>query len=220
MNIFSKALKFFIVLLLFIPIAKASPNISFTQQINAGILSVDIVDGSYNSVATPSFPMSALSLSVLCQTPTGTLGTSSQKIYVQNPGQANNGWVVSIAATNGNTSAWVNQSAGANYDFNDGNGCTDGADADSLGGQLTINPSTGTVTNGQCTGCTTTGVTLGSSAPFVQGTTDSITVLTGSAGTEDIADYLLTGVGVSQRVPASQPVANYKMDLTLTIISL
>ncbi len=220
MNFFSKILKVIIVILLLIPIAKAVPNVSFTQQINAGILSVDVVGGSFNSVATPSFSLSPLSLSIVCQTATGTLGTPTQKIYVQNPGQANYGWVVNISATNGNTSAWVNQSAGANYDYNDGSGCADGPDADSIGGQMTINPSTGALTTGQCTGCTTTGVTLGSSAPFVQGTTDSITILTGSAGSEDIADYLITGIGVSQSVPASQPVANYKMDLTITVISL
>ena len=48
------------------------------------------------------------------------------------------------------TAVW--DSAGTDIDFNDagGSGCTDGGDADSLGGQLTVDPSGGTLAAGQC----------------------------------------------------------------------
>lgn len=48
------------------------------------------------------------------------------------------------------TAVW--DSAGTDIDFNDAgtSGCTDGGDADSLAGQLTVDPSGGTLAAGQC----------------------------------------------------------------------
>ncbi len=109
-------------------------NFSFT--VNAGALSVDIVDGSYVTVPSPAVVLSAVTFSFACQTggsaSTGTFGTASQQIYVKNPDAADGGWNVTLAATSGTTSFY--DSAGTDVDFNDptSSGCGDGADADSL----------------------------------------------------------------------------------------
>lgn len=195
----------------------ASSTSNFTQTINTGTLAVDIVNGSYASVGSPSVAMGAATFSFACQAATGSFGTATQQIYVQNPDAADAGWTVSLAASAA-TAVW--DSAGTDYDFNDPTtvGCTDGADADSLGGQLTVDASGGTLAAGQCAGCTTSNVTRGSSGAFNQGTTDSITVLTGAAGSNDIGDWTLQGVSLSQSIPAEQPAASdYDINMVLSV---
>lgn len=197
----------------------ASATSNFTQTINASTLSVDIVDASYVTVGSPSVAMNAATFSFACQTATGSFGTASQQIYVKNPNAANNGWVVSLAAS-APTAYW--DSTGTKMDFNDptSSGCTDGAYTDSLKGQMTVDPSAGTLAAGQCASCTTGNITKGSSAAFNEGTTDSITVLTGAAGSDDIGDWKLTGVSISQKIPAEQPAASdYNINLALSIVA-
>ena len=203
----------------FVPIALASSTSNFQYTINAGTLAVDIVDASYVTVASPSVVLTTGTFSFSCGTATGTFGSASQVIYISNPDAADNGWTVSLAGS-ATTAVW--DSAGTDYDFNDstGSGCTDGADADALGGQMTVDPSVGTLAVGQCASCATTSVTKGSSSAFVQGTTDSITILTGAAGSNDIGDWKLTGVSISQKVPAEQPAASdYDVNMVLSIVA-
>src|SRR3989344_187805 len=184
----------------------ASATSNFTQTINAGSLAVDIVDASYVTVSSPAVAMGAVTFSFSCQTSTGTFGTASQVIYVTNPDAADDGWVASLAASDP-TDFW--DSGGTDMDFNDPTGspagCADGADTDSLKGQMTVDPSVGTLAVGQCASCATTNITKGSSNAFNEGTVDSITVLTGAASSDDIGDWKLTGVSISQKVPAEQP---------------
>ncbi|MFA4937359.1 MAG: hypothetical protein WC575_03680 [Patescibacteria group bacterium] len=196
----------------------ASSTSNFTQTINPGSLAVDIVDASYVTVGSPTMAMSAATFSFTCQTITGTFGTASQVIYVANPDAADTGWSVSLAAS-AVTAVW--DGAVSDFDFNDptGSGCTDGADSpDTVGGQMTVDPSAGTLAVGQCATCVTTNVTKGSSAAFSSGATDSITVLTGAAASNDIGDWKLTGVSISQKIPAEQPAASdYDVNMVLTI---
>ena len=197
----------------------ASSTSNFTQVVNSGTLAVDIVDSSYVTVGSPSVTMGAVTFSFTCQTATGTFGSASQVIYVSNPDAADNGWTVSLAGSS-TTAVW--DSAGTDFDFNDagGSGCTDGADADAFGGQMTVNPNAGTLAVGQCATCATTSVTKGSSTAFVEGTTNSITVLTGAAGSNDIGDWKLTAVAISQAVPAEQPAASdYDVNMVLSILA-
>ncbi len=205
--------------------AYAASTSSFTQTINPGTLSVDIVDGSYVTVGSPSVAMSAATFSFACQSSTGTFGTASEKLYVKNPDAADSGWVVSLAAAATSTT-W--SSAGTGFDFNDPAtaGCADSSgtqDTDTLAGQMTVNPSAGTLAVGQCSSCATTNVTKGSSAAFdaVNGTpVNSITILTGAAASNDIGDWTLTGVTISQTIPAEQPAASdYAISLTLSIVA-
>lgn len=199
--------------------AWAASTSNFTQTINAGTLSVDIVDSNYDTVGSPSVTMSAATFSFECQTASGTFGTASQAIYIQNPDAADSGWTVSLA---GSAASAVWDSAGTDFDFNDGgsSGCADSGDVDSLAGQMTVNANAGTLATGQCASCATTNVTKGSSTAFAQGATDSITLLTGAAGSNDIGDWKLTGVSVSQTIPAEQPAANdYDINMTLSVLA-
>lgn len=197
----------------------AAATSSFNQTINPGTLSVDIVDSSYNPVTSPAVDMNAVTFSFSCQSSTGTFGTASQVIYVKNPDAADSGWVVSLAASSP-TAYW--NSAGTSMDFNDpsGSGCTDGADSDSFRGQMTVDPSVSTLSTGGCLSCNTSNITKGSSSAFSEGTTNSITILNGAAGSSDIGDWRLTGVNISQTIPAEQPAASdYSLNLTLSIVA-
>lgn len=188
----------------------------YSNYAAAASLGVDIVNASNASVASPSINMTSLFSSVDCQTSTGAFGTASEKIRVSNT-TTNEKWTLSIAATGGATTNW---SSGANsYDFNDsgGSGCTDSGDVDSLAGQLSIDPSTSTIT--PKFGCVNTNVTSGSSSAFNQGVVDSITLLTASAGAYYDCYWDMTAVNVSQDVPANTPQGNYNLPLTLTTVA-
>lgn len=199
--------------------AWASTTSNFTQTISAGTLSVDIVNGSYVTVASPTVAMSAATFSFACQTITGTFGTASEQIYVKNPDAADGGWTASLA---GSATSAVWDGAATDYDFNDptGSGCTDGADAgDTVGGQMTVDASVGTLATGACSACTTTGVSKGTSGSYNEGTTNSISLLIGAAGSDDIGDWTLRGVSISQKIPAEQPAAaDYDINMTLSIL--
>lgn len=200
--------------------AYAAPTPTLNQTITAGTLSTDILNASLVSVASPSATLTSKGFSFDCQASgsasTGTLGTNAERIYVINPGGANNGWTLTIAPTAGSTAVWT--SGGNTYDFNDGgtSGCTDGADSgDSVGGQLTINASAGTLT-ADCTSCTTTNVTRGSSASFLDGSVASITLLTATAASDDNWRGYLTGATLSQTIPAEQSAGSYTLPMTIT----
>lgn len=203
----------------------AAPTPTLTQVITNGVLSTDILDASRNPVASPAVSMSSKAFTFDCQTganaSTGTLGTNSERVYVINPGGANNGWNLTIAATGGATTTWANGGATRRIDFNDPttSGCTDGADADSASGQMTIDPSVGTLTT-DCAACTTTGVTKGASAAFSQGATDSLTVLSAASGSDDIWRGYLTGTSLSQVIPGETPADSYTLNMTLTATAL
>jgi hypothetical protein len=208
-------------------VAYAANNSTFSQVINTGTLSTDIMDASRVTVASPAVAMSAKNFSFDCQNggsaSTGTFGTNTERIYVNNPDGADNGWTLTLAATGGNTTRWANGGATQHIDFNDptGSGCTDNSsgEADTNAGQLTMNAAAGSITT-DCTSCNTTGVTLGSSAAFNQGTTDSVTLINAAAGSNDVWRGYLTGVAASQTVPAETPADSYSLNLTLTSTAL
>lgn len=196
----------------------AAPTPQFSQVINPGVLNVDILDNTQASVPNPSAALGALAVASACR-PTGgsgTLGTNSQRIYVDNPGAADNGWSLAIAATGGPTAVWSDGST--TYDFNDpgSGGCSDGGDADSAVGQMTLDPS-GTLTLDCGGSCSTTGVSLGSTQSFSQGSVDAIGLITAAAGSDNVWRGYLTGVDVTQSIPAGQPSGTYTIDMTLTV---
>jgi hypothetical protein len=165
--------------------------------------------------------MSAETFSFACGSSDGTIGTSSQQLYVQNPDAADGGWSLTIAAS-APTAVW--ESAGIDYDFNDptSSGCADGAgDSDLLAGQMTINASVGTLSVGACSTCSVNNITKGSSSAFSEGVLNSITLLTASSSSDDIGDWTLQGVSVSQTIPGEQPSASdYTISLTITVTAL
>jgi len=190
---------------------------NFSQTINPGTLSIGIVDEDFAPVSTPTVAMDPVTFSFDCQETNGTFGSSSQKIYVKNPDSADGGWSASIAAADP-TAVW--DSAGTDFDFNDPStsGCSDGDDTDSLAGQMTINPDAGTLSTGACLNCSASNVTKGTQASFEEGVVDAITIMSGTADSDDIGDWALTGVDISQSIPPEQPAASdYDLDLVLTI---
>lgn len=212
---------------LFSGIALAAPDSDFSQTINAGTLDADIKNASRVTVASPSVAMTAAGFSFDCQSggsaSTGTFGTNGERVYVSNGDAADAGWDLTIAATGGATDTWDNGGATESFDFNDAgtSGCTDDgttADSDSFAGQLTLNPAAGTITT-DCGTCSATNVSKGSSDSFDEGDIDDITLLAASSGSDDVWRGYLTGVGVSQTIPAEQPADTYTLNLTLTAVS-
>jgi hypothetical protein len=195
----------------------------FSQTINSGTLTTSILDSLRAVVGSPSVSMSAKNFSFDCQAggsaSTGTFGSNSERLYATNGDAADNGWTLTLGATSGATARWANVGNTSYIDFNDPTGstagCADGGDADSTSGQLTVDPSVGTLT-ADCLTCTTTNVSKGSSAAFNQGTTDSITVLNAAGTSDDIWRGYLTGITVSQTIPAETPADTYTINLTLT----
>lgn len=197
-----------------------SATSTLSQTINAGTLAVDIVDAGYTPVGSPAVTLSAEDFSFACGSSSGTLGTATEQIYVKNPDAADGGWSLTIAASVP-TAFW--DGAGDDYDFNDGDtaGCGDGADTDSLIGQMTIDASGGTLDVGACSECVITNVTKGSSSSFEEDSTDSITLLTGAIASDDIGDWTLEGVSITQTLPPELPAANdYSLGLTVTVAAL
>lgn len=195
--------------------SQAANTPTFSQTINNGTLGVDVVDGSGNTVASPSVSFGALTFSFTNQSSTGTLGTASAKIRMSNPtGTAT--WSATIAATSGATATWSNGSS--TFDFNDPTAsATDGADADSVGGQLTVNASGATLA-GAFGSCATTGLTLGSSTAFSEGVTNSVTLTTAGGTAATYCRWDLTNVALTQTIPAGQIAgAAYTIGMTLTI---
>lgn len=182
----------------------ASPTGSLNQTINSSTLSTDVKDASNVSVPSPSFSLGATTITTYCQTTNGTYGSNTQRVYVDNPGMADDGWTLTVAATGGSGAKWTAGSDEYDYDDATGSGCTNG--------QLSLDPSAASLTIE--TG-TATGVTLGSSDTFVNGS--SITLLNGDASSDNFWRGYLTGIGLSQKIPASTPAGSYALDLTQTI---
>lgn len=203
----------------------AASNSTLTQSITAGVLSSDVLTSLRSPVAAPTAAMSAKQFSFNCQNgvnaSSGALGTDSERLYVSNPSAAANGWTLSIAATAGASAAWQNAGATKSFDYNDPTtgGCSDGVDTDTAAGQLTIDPSIGSLIT-DCSACTTTGVTKGSSASFSEGTINSITLLSAAANSDDVWRGYLTAVDLKQTIPAETPVDAYSINLTLTATAL
>jgi len=206
-------------ILAFAGLALALSTSNFQQTINAGGLAVDIVDNATSTVASPSVSMGAATFSFECSTSTGTFGTATERIYIQNPDASDSGWTVTLAASNA-TSVW--DSAGTDMDFNEAGsgGCVDDGgttDSDALAGQLSVDPSSATISSGP-SGASTENIDLGSASQFVEGSTNSITLVTGQSDSADVGDWGILGIGVTQTIPPEQPAASdYDINMVLTI---
>jgi len=180
-----------------------------------GELTSDIVDSGGSSVSSPHLSMTTSTFSFDDQTATGTLGVASQKIRVNNT-TANPEWTLTIAAST-STAYW--DGSASDYDFNDPTASAgDGGDDDALGGQMTIDPSGGTITpQGGCSG---TGLSLHGAGAFSEGVTDSITIIT-AADTADTSCYWdVTGIDISQTIPPEQEVDSYNIDMMITVTAV
>ncbi|HEX8762611.1 MAG TPA: hypothetical protein VF733_02515, partial [Candidatus Saccharimonadales bacterium] len=181
-----------------------------------GTLTVDIVDAGGSTVSSPSVALDTTSVSLNCQSIAGVFGAAAQRIRINN-GTATPGWTLTAAATAGNTITW--SSGTEQYDYNDSSGtpagCGDGGDADSQAGQLNLDPGVATLT--PQSGCTSTGVSLGSAAGFLQAVQDNLTLASASSGAGTGCYWDITDIAVSQKIPAEKGAANYTLNITLTI---
>lgn len=185
-----------------------------------GSLGADIVDSGGTSITSPTFPMATVGFSFECGQSSGSLGASSQRVRVTNT-SASPAWSLSIAATDGVTALWRNGGNTEQYDFNDGtgspNGCSDGVDGDTRAGQMTIDPSVATVS--PQSGCSTTGLSLGTSSSFAEGSNDAVTLISASSGADTGCYWDITGIGLNQFIPDNQPPDNYSINLTITAVT-
>lgn len=188
--------------------AQASDTTDVTQVINGGTLSAQILDASRVAVTSPTFAMTATNFSFACQTTTGTIGSDSQRLYIINPSDVStgSGWNLNFAATG----PWA--SGGNNYAYNDaaGSGCTNG--------QLTVNPTAGTLTN-DCTSTACTGATVTKGSSTAMTSTTPVNLLTTSSTATVYRGYL-TGVTLSQAIPAEKPAGTYTLPATITAVAI
>ncbi len=191
----------------------AANTVSLSATVS-GSLNVDIVDTNGDTVGSPSVTMSGITYSNTDpQTTTGTMPSGTDLIRVTNP-SATDTWGLTIAATSGTTAVWT--TGAVTFDFNDATAlAADGADGDSVGGRLTVDASVGTLAGVAPTA--TTNVSKGSSTGFNEGTADSVTLLTASSGSDAPGQWDLSGVSLSQTVPAQQSPGTYTLGLTLTV---
>lgn len=186
------------------PVAYAATTAesTLTQSITQGTISTSIRDESGGIVASPSFAMGATTVSTTAQTTTGTFGTNTQRITVDNPNGSSNGgaWSLTLNATNPTTGRWT--SGSNNYLYN-GTAAT---------GQLTVNPTAGTLT---AVAGGASNVSLGTQASFSG--VGAITLATATTDAAPIWNGYITGIGLSQSIPANTPVGNYSLNMTQTV---
>lgn len=184
------------------PVAYAAltANSTLTQTITAGTISTDVRNASNAVVSSPSFALVARTVSTSQQSTTGTFGESAQRISVDNPGGANNGWTLALNSVTPATDRWT--SGGNTYLYN-GTAAT---------GQLTVNANAGTITP---LAGTTTGVTKGASTAFSGAT--PVTILDAAASSDDILNLYITGVTLSQTIPANTPAGSYSLTMVQTL---
>jgi len=188
----------------------------FNQTITSTTLSVDIVDADGVTVDSPAVTFDSKNFSFATQDSSGQFGTSSQRIRANNP-TATDTWTVNLAASDP-TDTWV--SGSDEYDFNDAGEYTDdGAttDADSYGGEMTVDPSTGTISG--VDSCATTNLSKGTSDSFEEGATDSIDIMSAASGAATACqwDFIGAVANITQKIPASQAVGSYSIAMTVSI---
>lgn len=179
--------------------AASTAGSQLSQTIQPGVLSTDFRSSTNTVVASPSFGLSNVTSSTgSVGTATGTFGDSNQRISVDNA-TGDSGWNLAIAGTG----SWSDGS-GHSYPYNA---------ATSADGQLTIDPSSGSITTVVGGG---TGVAVGTSGTFSD-TISSISLMSAAAGASDTWNGYLTGVDVSQTIPAGQAPGSYSLTLTQTV---
>ena len=185
-------------------IAATTPT--FNQTITAGALSVDIVDAGGTTVGSPSVTFASKAFSFDTQTSTGDFAPSAQRIRVSNPtGTA--AWTVNLAGS----APGAHWTAGGNtYHFDDATG------GGATNGQMTVDPSGGTISG--VSGCATTNTSKGSVDSFASGSVDSIDIFSSTtAATYCRFDYVGAVANISQKIPASQAAGSYSLTMSVTV---
>ncbi len=175
------------------------------QEITAGVLSTDVVDGSGNPVANPAVVFDPVTQSATVETNTADYPSGSNRALVSNPG-GESVWRMQLQADDGPTAKWINATSDE-FDFN----------GTAAQGQMTIDATAGKATL-TTVGGTATGVNRQSSAEtFAEGSKDIIDILS-ATGAVTWEGYL-TGIGISQTIPAGQATGIYHINLRQSVIN-
>lgn len=188
----------------------------------SGSLTCNIITAAAATVESPGVTMSTAAYSnTAVATSTGTLGADDQRLGITNP-TTTAAWSLTLGATSGATTTW--SSGSATFDFNDGasgadnNGVTDD---DTVGGQLTVDPSGGSITGTGPEGDTssTANITLGSSTAFAEGTStaNSVTIATATSSAAKPGQWYIKTISLSQIVPKRTAAGTYTLGMTLTL---
>ena len=86
--------------------AATTANSKLSQTINPGVLSTDIRDSTNSLVNNPTFAMGATTVSSSLGSGTGVFGDNDNRIYVENPGAADNGWTLTLNVVTPGTGVW------------------------------------------------------------------------------------------------------------------
>jgi hypothetical protein len=185
----------------------------YFNTVDPGVLSVDIVDGMGNTIANPGFSFPAIDSSFQCSQNTVTPTNIIMRVRNQTP---NPSWSLSVAPTAGSSGLW--QASESVYDFNDPSGCMDGADPDSAGGQLTVDPRA--VTAQAQSGCSSEGISSGGVMSFREGTADSAQIAS-SSSLSNIDCYwdFSSSIEYSQALPSALSADQYTLNLTMTVVA-
>jgi hypothetical protein len=187
----------------------ASSSSTYNQTISAASQSVDIVNSGGTPVGSPSVTFASKNFSFSTQDATGTFGADAQRIRAYNP-TTDDTWTVNLAGS-APGAHWT--SGGDTYHFDDatGSGYTNG--------QMAVNPSGGTIAGvPNNTACPITDISAGSNDSFVNGSKDSIDLMSATTGSATVCLWDLTGVAITQKIPASQAVGSYSLTMSLTIL--
>lgn len=199
--------------------AQAQKTVTFTTTINPGVLLADIRNPFGQSINNPTLDFGKIINSYDCRTNntalSAVLGTDEQRIYVDNPKAAFDGWTLTIAAANGASSKWLGVT-GAQFDYNDssGEGCFDG-DGDGNGGLMSIN-SEHAYFNSDCKYCDTKNVFLGSTGTENFSESEQITILRANDQSDIQGSWYITDLEILQTVPAEQDGDTYSIEMVLT----
>ncbi len=174
-------------------------------------LNVLIVDQNKKEVESPNVPFDPLIFNFIHQSTTGILGTGDEQIFVANLTSVQP-WTVNMAAKYGPETLWSDIPLGYGDDCT--NACMDYNNGTGIG-QLTVDPSTGQVIREDYGD--TDGIILGTKTAFVQGYKNSV-MLFRSSSAEAYHGYSLTGVTLTQTVPAEQLPRGYTLDMAITIV--
>ncbi len=200
-----------------------SSYVAYPEIVTAnGVLSVGIVNNAGVPVVSPSISLPSTTISTNCQAVNGIFGTTSQKLRISNETNSPS-WSLSLAATAGSSAKWQHQTEPNSYDYNDPSGspsgCFSGSDGDMIAGRLTVKPTDPTALITPKSGCSNAGISLGSTDGFSEGVTDAITIVSASSSAPVICYWDVTGIGLTQMIPASQPAGTYTIDMTATVLA-
>jgi hypothetical protein len=203
--------------LLSLQVFAVTDTTEFTQEITAPSGTVEVRDGTPVASPTVSFSSKAYSYDCLdgAESSTGVLAVNTtERLYVENGVDENFNVTIGASAA---TDTW--DATGPTYDFNDSGACSDGGDTDTDAGQLTV-----TVADldlaADFSGGATTGLTaIAADTAFVEGSSDSIELLEGTAVAVS-GRWYLTDIGMSQVIPALQEAGTYSLDMVITYTTL